>query len=371
MVSAPWLCSARNRIGRGWDTSGSEFVWLDCGTKVDVLLHLRYRGLDSVARRFNQYMGGREMTSFPLFTSIKPLTTSDDLSYLRDCLDSWQRAGFDAVAVNGPNEIARLRKLDLPVKFSALPSDGKPRIGAILAAIKETGVRFAGMINCDCKIIGYPSLALNLHAALEQTILVGWRIDIGDGSPRASFGFDAYFFDTAFLPEDDAGFCIGGPWWDYWFPLACAVAGANIETLPAPLMTHKVHPLNYTLRNELDGCTRFWMALKKWYVDGRNLPSWPFDETYVRDCWSEKISTLAQAGEISALVRSWIRRHTARASIIPGMDEIETVVRLGGDALVAGAEVHHQIAALRNSVSWRITAPLRQAAAVVRTMAAW
>src|ERR1700739_93416 len=118
--------------------------------------------------------------SFPLFTSIKPPATADGLSYLRDCFGSWRAAGFDAVAVNGPGEIRALRGLDLPVEFALLPTDGKPRIGALLSAIQQTGERFAGIINSDCKILGYPGLAAAIREQLDRTCILAWRVDVGD-----------------------------------------------------------------------------------------------------------------------------------------------------------------------------------------------
>src|SRR5258708_15814417 len=101
-----------------------------------------------------------------LFTSIRPPAGAEATSYLRDCLNSWRTAGFDAVAVNGPGETEALRCLDLPVEFAVTAADGKPRIGAILSAIRARGCRFAGIINSDCRIIGYPNVAAALQAGL-------------------------------------------------------------------------------------------------------------------------------------------------------------------------------------------------------------
>jgi len=53
-----------------------------------------------------------------LFTSIRLPTDPEATSYLRDCLNSWRMAGFDAVAVNGPRETEALRCLDLPAEFA-------------------------------------------------------------------------------------------------------------------------------------------------------------------------------------------------------------------------------------------------------------
>src|SRR5215467_9721453 len=134
------------------------------------------------------------MSSFSLFTSIKPPATADELSYLRDCLNSWRAAGFDAVAVNGPAEIQALRSFDLPVEFAVTATDGKPRIGTILSAIRARGSRLAGIINSDCRIIGYPNAAAGLQAGLERTAVLAWRIDVGPDLRPTTMrgGFDAY-----------------------------------------------------------------------------------------------------------------------------------------------------------------------------------
>lgn len=333
--------------------------------------------------------------AFPVFTSIKPPVGDDELSYLRRCIGSWRAAGFDPVAINGPSEIKMLRGLDLPVEFAPLPIDGKPRIGAILSVIRDSGLRFAGIINSDCKVVAYPDVAGKLRAGLAGTVRVAWRMDVGEGKPTACLGFDAYFFDTAILPDDDAGYSIGGPWWDYWFPLACEVAGAKIETIPVPLLTHRVHPLNYSQQDEIAGCGRFWTALEKWYADGRDIPGWPFAELYRRDRTRSALS-VEQLAELGNLVRPWIRRNGSPAiAFMPSeMDEIESMLRAGGEALIANAEAHplqselnllrseanrlrsetqfqhSELAAMRNSISWRITTPLRCAAIAVREISA-
>jgi len=122
---------------------------------------------------------GGQISLFPLFTSIKPPTGDIELVYLRECLNSWRAAGFDAISVNGPAEMEQLRGLGLPVVFHTTAADGKPRIGAILGAIRESGARFAGIINSDCKIVNYPGLVANIEAQMDRTVVLAWRIDLG------------------------------------------------------------------------------------------------------------------------------------------------------------------------------------------------
>jgi hypothetical protein len=304
--------------------------------------------------------------SFPVFTSIKPPATADGLSYLRDCLKSWRVVGFDPIAVNGPSEIKILSGLDLPVEFAPLRADGKPRISAVLDAVRASGASFAGIINSDCKIVPFPDLASKFQTGLARTVLVAWRMDIGESRPTACAGFDGYFFDTAVLPLDDAGYTIAGPWWDYWFPLACEVAGARIEMIPVPLLTHKVHPLNYSLQDEIAGCARFWSALKKWYAEGRAIPGWPFDDISNRYRTRDTLS-LEQLGELSGVVRPWIRKNVVTFAFMPPeMAAIESMLRLSGEALIADALLQSQLASVLNSVSWQLTAPLRSMANAFR-----
>jgi hypothetical protein len=215
-------------------------------------------------------------------------------------------------------------------------TDGKPRIGALLSAIRDSGARFAGIINSDCKIMGYPGLASMIRDGLDCSCILAWRVDVGEGiKPAAtSHGLDAYFFDTRFLPEDDIGFSIGDPWWDYWFPLACEVRGARLQTLAVPLLTHKVHPLNWQRRNWESGAHRFWTMLRSWRPDVAvpgslfaNIPeAW----------WSRTHLTASQVGSLSLIVPEWFYRERPQTiAILPAeMAAVETMLQLGGQALL-------------------------------------
>jgi hypothetical protein len=181
-------------------------------------------------------------------------------------------------------------------------------------------------------------------------------MDINGGQPTACLGFDGYFFDTDTIPKDDAGFCLGGSWWDYWFPLACEKAGARIEALRVPILTHKAHPLNYSIQDEIDGYRRFCSA---------------FEERRKQETFSP-----SQMYELGDAIRARILRPPPKDVVLmpPSMNEIEAMLRLGGDALRAGAELrrlHAEIAALKNSASWRLTAPLRAMSIAIQAVRFW
>jgi hypothetical protein len=302
-------------------------------------------------------------SSFPLFTSIRPPAGDDELSYLRDCLASWRSAGFQAVAVNGPVETEALRSLDLPVELSPMPRDGKPRIGDLLSAIRATGEPFAGIINSDCKIRGYPGLASTIREGLDGSCILAWRVDIGEGiKPAAtSHGFDAYFFDVRFLPEDDLGFSIGDPWWDYWFPLACEMRGAKLQTLGLPLLTHKVHPLNWQRRKWEAGAHRFWTAISGWRPEVA-APRSVFDAIPLA-WWRQERLSASRVGSLSLIVPAWFYRDRPQTiRVLPlDMREIEAMLQLGGQALLDAAE----FVLLKNMLR-RMIKPFRRAVAVFR-----
>jgi hypothetical protein len=315
--------------------------------------------------------------SFPLFTSIKPPASTDELAYLCECIDSWRAAGFDAVSVNGPAETERLRGLDLPVEFAAMATDGKPRIGAILDAIRQSCARFAGICNSDCKIVGYPNLLANLNARLHGAVVLAWRIDLGpDGKPTTQRGgFDAFLFDIEVIPRDDAGFSIAEPWWDHWFPLACEMSGARLETLGMPLLTHRDHPERWTELAFVRAADRFWAMLQSWHDSG-DMPASLLGRLPAID------RELADLATLCAATPSWLFAHRPQTMALIGPDaaDVENMLLLGGQAILSLAREQsreaeiaaykNQLALIQRSTSWRITAPLRRAVIAVRAVAA-
>src|SRR5258707_12899880 len=152
-----------------------------------------------LAMPYVQHRGsGGQVSSFPLFTSIKPPTGDVDLVYLRECLNSGRTAGFDAISVNGPAETERLRGLDLPVVFHTTAADGKPRIGVILGAIRDSGARFASIINSIVR-----SSIIQVSSPISRRTWIGrscWRggsILVSTSIPLRSAAVSMRFFSTA------------------------------------------------------------------------------------------------------------------------------------------------------------------------------
>ncbi len=289
---------------------------------------------------------------FPLFTSIKPPADAGELSYLGDCIASWRAAGFTPVAVNGPSEVKKLQGLDVPVEFACLPADCKPRIGAILQAVRDSGSPVAGIINSDCRIMADPLLAERLANRLDKTCILAWRVDVGAHVRVAatSHGFDCYFFDAHCLPSSDQGFSIGDTWWDYWFPMACEMAGARLETLSFPLLTHQVHPINWSGRNWDTGAERFWMALRDW------KPGEPAADSLFAAIpsawWKKKRLNAAEVASLSLIAPQWFHdaRPQQRVILPPEMAAVEAMAAMGGQALLDSANLDAALNALNRIV---------------------
>lgn len=305
----------------------------------------------------------RNIVSFPLFTSIKPPSTADELSYLRECINSWRGAGFRPIAINGPSEIEKLHALDLAIDFAPLPMDGKPRIGDFIAAARASGPR-AGIINSDCRISIGPDLANRLSSQIINSIVLAWRVDI-DHAGELTFqrgGFDAFFFDTSVLPDDDCEFHIAEPWWDYWFPLACEMKGAHVETLSFPILVHRFHIERWNMLTYAAAAKRVRQMLEAWKRRG-DIP----ETLYALMTHSSMIADYAASvGDI----RLWLSEHRPQTiSIInPEFAHVELMFRYRNKIPDIYKDRYE---AIRNSRSWRITAPLRQASTGARMFRAW
>jgi hypothetical protein len=321
------------------------------------------------------------MPSFPLFTSIKPPTNLRELAYLSDCLDSWRAAGFRPVAVNGPRETETLRKLDLRIEFVPLPIDGKPRIAAFFSAIRESGARFAGIINSDCRIVRYPNLAAQLEAGLDMAVMLAWRIDV-DANLRPTTtqrgGFDAFFFDRNIVPWDDDGFSIAEPWWDHWFPLVCEMNGSRLETLTLPLLTHRDHPEKWNEQEFVSAGHRFWSTLQQWHRRG-DMPKSLSEKMPAGLKFSSDTLSIEQLCHLGGVAPIWLFhcRPQTVAVMGPEAGELETLLRFGGHSLYELARAQAELARTQatlgkmyNSTCWRMTAPLRRTVITVREIAA-
>jgi len=309
---------------------------------------------------------------FPLMTSVPPHLSGQALAQQRDIIASWRAAGFKPISVNGPSEIGRLEALGLDIEIEPASEDGKPLIGDILAAVKKRGCLRAGIINADCKVLGYPDLALRLAAALDKSVLYAERVDVSDDrlpTMGECTGFDAFFFDVGILGAiRDRHFRLGETWWNYWFPLRLAADGAALGNIVVPLIQHRRHQAQWSEEQWVRHARHMCTALRAW-SEQNALTSFLSSLDGIQHL---KKPDVDQLSTIRAACFEWLRaqRLPRKMAFLPGeMGSIEALLRDGyrssscrGDLAAARAE----LAALKASRSWRITAPLRQVADLLR-----
>jgi hypothetical protein len=310
---------------------------------------------------------------FPIFTSIPPDLSAAAREDQLLVFASWRAAGFTPVSINSTAEAAIISALNLGIEIETVPTDGKPIISEMLSVILRRGCAFAGIINADCKIITYPHLALSLRAILRGSLLYAERIDSIGGQPvydHCCCGFDAFFFDTKVIEGiNDSYFRIGETWWDYWFPLRLAANGAKIANVRQPLLLHERHTPKWNEKQWRANAEYFWRELKTW-LDRVDLPSSISDRLHLDEMGQ-------QAGDIAAEIFVWLRNKlpSHAPTLFPqGYEDFNKLMsttallsfRYASDIQAPASDVRE----IRNSTSWKITAPLRSSVLFARGLRA-
>jgi hypothetical protein len=308
---------------------------------------------------------------FPLLTSVPPHLSGDALVSQRDIIASWRDAGFKPISVNGPAEIARLAALGLDIEIESTSEDGKPLLGDILAVIRKRGCERAGIVNADCKVLGYPDLSVRLAAALENSVLYAERVDVSnDRLPTVGEcnGFDAFFFDVGILGGiDDAHFRLGETWWDYWFPLQLAANGAILGNIDVPLICHRRHQARWNEEQWVRHARYICTALKAWSEQNTLLPFL----SSLNGIQHLKEPHVSQLSTMGAACFGWLRTRRLPRRMTFLCDEMASIETLLQDAYRSFAsrgdvvDAKAELAAVKASTSWRVTAPLRQFATLI------
>jgi hypothetical protein len=315
---------------------------------------------------------------FPLLTSVPPHLSGEALVRQRDIIASWHAAGFKPVSVNGPGEIVRLAALGLDIESEPTSEDGKPFIGDILAVIRKRGCARAGIVNADCKVLGYPDLSVKLAAALENSVLYAERVDVtNDRLPTLGEcnGFDAFFFDVGVLGGiNDAHFRLGETWWDYWFPLQLAANGAMLGNIDVPLICHRRHQARWNEEQWVRHARHMCTALKAW-TEQNTLLSFLSSLDGIQHFKKPDVSQLSTMG---AACFAWLRTRRLPRKVAFLSDEMASIEALlrdayrsfasGNDVVTIKGElaaVKAELSTFKASTSWRVTAPLRQFATLI------
>lgn len=197
------------------------------------------------------------MSKTLLITSIPPPIKRGDLDqtkyeWTRMCIDSWKSHGHEVVSVNIQNEVKVLENIFPDVNYiltdkSTLLMNGRPLVFIFDALQKVTKLGFERYAICNADIYITQDLTkLNLD---PLTCSYSNRIDIENINSDSGVlfgGIDYFNFSNEFfknLPQNY--FCLGLPWWDYWYPLYASINDFNLLRIvnpeKVPVIYHKIH----------------------------------------------------------------------------------------------------------------------------------
>jgi hypothetical protein len=202
----------------------------------------------------------------PIFLATS-LVPGRDLALQTAAVKSWQAAGFHVLSVNGKAEADTIRA-NYPGVEVIVPDSTAERFAkkpvpyihdmlkALRAAIAVSGHDpadcVAGIINADIYLRNVPGLTGFIQREAQGALLCGPRVDVASadqfaayaptGSEVYSIGYDYFFLPGKFLEDyAESPFCMGMPFWDYWFPLVTLLRGKPIKALNSPVALHVSH----------------------------------------------------------------------------------------------------------------------------------
>lgn len=201
------------------------------------------------------------MAATPSLLLATSLVPGRDRAVQEAALASWQAAGCRVLSINGTSEADAVGATFpdvqvVPVATTAERHAKKPvpYIHDLLKALRDTAgsAEVVGLINADIYLRALPGLVAFIQAEARDSVLCGPRVDVADvsaftsfqptGSETYSIGYDYFFLPTAWLDDyPDSPFCMGMPFWDYWFPLAALLKGRALKTLRSPVALHAGH----------------------------------------------------------------------------------------------------------------------------------
>lgn len=206
------------------------------------------------------------VSSPPIFLATS-LVPGRDLALQTAAVASWMAAGFQVISVNGKTEAEAIRASHPGVQV-VVPAATAERFAkkpvpyihdmlkALRAAIAASGHDaancVAGLINADIYLRDVPGLKTFIQREAQGALLCGPRVDVPGadrfaayaptGAEVYSIGYDYFFLPGKFLDDyAPSPFCMGMPFWDYWFPLVTLLRGKPIKALNSPVALHVSH----------------------------------------------------------------------------------------------------------------------------------
>ena len=199
----------------------------------------------------------KEEREIVIATSIAP----GNVDKQQAAIESWRSLGFTVVSLNSIEEVEKLEHLYKNVHFHVVDHHAKEEVGKpliyvddVLNYLRKQNSRICGIVNSDIifKTEGNNSdFTSYLLSQVKGSFIYGSRVDIHspdqlDGNVYV-YGFDYFFFEK-YLLEDfpSSDFCLGLPWWDYWFPYMAFEKGFSLKYLSPSIAYHIIHPANYS-----------------------------------------------------------------------------------------------------------------------------
>jgi hypothetical protein len=186
-----------------------------------------------------------------LVTSVAPHNVENQ----RRAIDSWLRAGFSVTSLNAESEIGQVRKLFPEIDFQPVARDASAECGRplvylddVFAYLRKNGAKVCGLINSDIHLRAGEAAVQYVVEQARGSLLLACRTDVEalDRQTGEVFkhGFDVFLFDREILDlVPSSKFCLGQPWWDYWFP-SCFINPRRptpIKLVTFPFVAHIKH----------------------------------------------------------------------------------------------------------------------------------
>jgi hypothetical protein len=186
-----------------------------------------------------------------LVTSVAPHNVENQ----RRAIDSWLRAGFSVTSLNAESEIDQSRRLFpeidcQPVARDAGSECGRPLVylDDVFAYLRKNGTEVCGLINSDIHLRTDEATIRYVVEQARGSLLLACRTDVESLESRIGevfkHGFDVFLFDRGILDLVPASkFCLGQPWWDYWFP-SCILGmqrQISLKLVTFPFIAHIRH----------------------------------------------------------------------------------------------------------------------------------
>jgi len=169
---------------------------------------------------------------------------------------SWQLRNLNVLSLNSHQELKQLTDKYPHVNFIENNRTGKLLtekpvvfISDLLHSLRLTKAQTLGIINSDIIVDGSSDFFKEIISLTKMGLVYGPRLDVFKMSDADGvldpFGFDFFFFDRSFINVwYESQFCLGMPFWDYWFPLMVLLNKKLAIKLITDKFRHVIHPTN-------------------------------------------------------------------------------------------------------------------------------